>query len=262
MDDQIKLNDIADDLLILNKQTIDTLFRLDNCADCVALYMFYYKTAKWQKTNTIKAVDQYVKKSLKWGIDRVKRTKETLKENGLISIVQRRQDGKISGWYVEVSYLVSDNKLEDVRVKVEDSKNTQNQQVENSTCGFQETNALKEYNKCLKTNNINTINDSVIKEEFERVWKQYPRKEGKEAAFKEYSKLRSKLDYDTFNEFTVLSGIKRYKDYISLNKIESRYVKQGSTWFHGHCWEDEYPIDRFSRDQSKYCKNDLGELPF
>lgn len=150
MDNQVKLNDIADDLLIFNKITVDTLFQLDNCADCVALYMFYYKTAKWQKTNTIKAVDLYVKKSLNWGIDRIKRTKQTLKENGLISIVQRRKDGKIDGWYIEVSYLVAKKKLEDIKVKVEESKNTQNQQVENSTSGFEDTNALKQKIKCLE----------------------------------------------------------------------------------------------------------------
>ena len=57
MKNEIKLNDIADDLLILNKATIDTLFDLDNCSDCIALYVFYYKTAKWQKTNIIKAND-------------------------------------------------------------------------------------------------------------------------------------------------------------------------------------------------------------
>ena len=65
--EQIELNDIADDLLILNKLTIDKLYQLDNAADCVALYMFYYKTAKWQPTNQIKANDEYVKKCLKWG---------------------------------------------------------------------------------------------------------------------------------------------------------------------------------------------------
>ena len=54
----IKLYDIADDLLILNKITVDRLFQLENCADCIALYVFYYKTAKWQKTNTAKANDQ------------------------------------------------------------------------------------------------------------------------------------------------------------------------------------------------------------
>ena len=34
---EIKLNDIADDLLIINKTTIDKLFALENSAEGVAL---------------------------------------------------------------------------------------------------------------------------------------------------------------------------------------------------------------------------------
>ena len=118
MINQICLNDICDDLLIINKITIDKLYSLENCADCVSLYIFYYKTAKWQKTNIIKASDDYVKKSLKWGIDKIRKTKQTLKENGLINIVQRRENGKISGWYIELSYLVSQTKTDDINITV------------------------------------------------------------------------------------------------------------------------------------------------
>lgn len=187
MKQEIKLNDIADDLLILNKMTVDTLFKLDNCADCIALYVFYYKTAKWQKTNTIKANDLYVKKSLKWGIDKIKRTKAILKEHGLINIVQRRKDGKIEGWYIEVAYLVTQKKIDDIKIKVEEinntlnpplepstipeSNNTQNQQVENSTNGEEEINALKEVIKSLKKeikilkeNSINALKEENTKE--------------------------------------------------------------------------------------------------
>ena len=148
--DDIKLNDIADDLLILNKITIDRLFQLENCADCIALYVFYYKTAKWQKTDTVKANDQYVKKSLKWGISKIQKTKQTLKEHGLIDIVQRRKDGKIEGWFIKVSYLVSERKADEIKINVQESNNTQNEQVENCTSGNEETNALKEKIKCLK----------------------------------------------------------------------------------------------------------------
>ena len=146
----IELNDIADDLLILNKITVDRLFQLENCADCIALYVFYYKTAKWQKTNTVKANDQYVKKSLKWGISKIQKTKQTLKEHGLIDIVQRRKDGKIEGWFIKVSYLVSERKADEIKINVQESNNTQNEQVENCTSGNEETNALKEKIKCLK----------------------------------------------------------------------------------------------------------------
>ena len=165
--DDIKLNDIADDLLILNKITIDRLFQLENCADCIALYVFYYKTAKWQKTDTVKANDQYVKKSLKWGISKIQKTKQTLKEHGLIDIVQRRKDGKIEGWFIKVSYLVSERKADEIKINVQESNNTQNEQVENCTSGNEETNALKEKIKCLekeievlKNNNIGKNNNT------------------------------------------------------------------------------------------------------
>lgn len=174
--EELKLKDLADDLLILNKITVDRLFQLDNSADCIALYVFYYKTAKWQKTKVVKANDLYVKKSLKWGIDKIRRTKAILKEHGLIDIVQKRKDGKIDGWYIEISYLVTERKLEDVKIKVQEqeattpeSNNTRNQQVENSTSGIEEINALKEYIKCLKkeiemlkNNNISALQENTV----------------------------------------------------------------------------------------------------
>lgn len=151
MEQEIKLNDIADDLLILNKITIDKLFQLDNCVDCIALYIFYYKTAKWQKTNMVKVNDYYIKKSLKWGLDKIRKTKNTLKENGLIDVVQRRnKEGKIEGWYVKLSYIITKRKLEDAKVIIESNQITQKPQVDNSTSGTEDINALKEYIKCLK----------------------------------------------------------------------------------------------------------------
>lgn len=155
----IELNDIADDLLILNKITVDRLFQLENCADCIALYVFYYKTAKWQKTNTVKANDQYVKKSLKWGISKIQKTKQTLKEHGLIDIVQRRKNGKIEGWFIKVSYLVNERKADEIKIKVQNINNTQNEQVENCTSGNEETNALKEKIKCLE-NELKMLKDN------------------------------------------------------------------------------------------------------
>lgn len=83
--EELRLKDIADELLILNKKTIENLFKLENCCDCIALYIFYYKTAKWQKANTIKANDTYVLKCLNWGVKRLRNAKTTLKDNGFIS---------------------------------------------------------------------------------------------------------------------------------------------------------------------------------
>lgn len=160
---EINLNDIANELLIINKNTIDKLFTLDNSADCIALYVFYYKTAKWQRTNIIKATDNYVAKCLKWGTKKIRETKKTLKENGLIDIIQKRENGKILGWYIQVSYIVSKKNTEDIKIIV-DSKNAQNQQVAEATSGLQETNALKEYIKYLKKE-IETLKSEKNKKE-------------------------------------------------------------------------------------------------
>lgn len=166
-EERIELIDIADDLLIVNKHTIDTLFRLENSADCVALYMFYYKTAKWQKTNQIKASDTYVKSCLKWGIEKTRRTKKILRENGLIDVVQSRENNRITGWYIKVSYLVSKKKIEECKT-ITVSKNTQNQQVANPTSSEQEINALKDTIKSLKKE-IEMLKDKNIYSQGEQV---------------------------------------------------------------------------------------------
>lgn len=134
MANDIDLNDIADELLIVDKRTIEHLFDLDNPADCVALYMFFYKTAKWQGTQSIKANDTYIRKCLGWGAKRVTDTKSALESAGLIRKVARRSNGKITGHFIEVNYLLH--------------QNTRKPLVDETTCGFQETNAYKTNNKC------------------------------------------------------------------------------------------------------------------
>lgn len=149
---EVELKDISDELLILNKITIEKLFSLENCDSCVALYMFYYKTAKWQKTNIIKSTDTYVSKVMKWGKNKITNIKKILKENGLINIVQRRSNGKILGWYIKVNYIISDNKLESTTIHI-NCQNPPEQEVAPARTGCGDTNA---YN-----NNINTYNNNI-----------------------------------------------------------------------------------------------------
>ena len=129
----IDLNDIADQLLIVDQRTISHLFELESCADCVALYMFLYKTAKWQGTGSVKANDVYIRKCLGWGSKRVTTTKGILEKAGLIKKVARRKDGKIVGHFIEVAYLLHHN--------------TRKPLVDETTCGFGETNAYKSIDK-------------------------------------------------------------------------------------------------------------------
>lgn len=99
----------------------------------------------------------------------------------------------------------------------------------------------------LNTNELSNkkTNTKQIEKEFENLWAAYPRKQGKANALRAYEKARkSGVDYQT-----VLDGVYCYAAYVKRNKVEDRFIKQGSTWFNQQCWTDEYkngqaPIER------------------
>lgn len=150
--EEIELIDIADDLLIVNKTTIDRLF-LEKNQNALILYLFYYKTAKWQKHNPIKASDDYCKKCLHWGTDKLKETKQRLKEMELIAIEKRFDEKhKLEGWYVRINYLISDSTIPKTTIPIKPLVDSQ------------ETNTNNNNNRNTN-NNINTINDDDNKED-------------------------------------------------------------------------------------------------
>lgn len=249
----IKLYDIADDLLILNKITVDRLFQLENCADCIALYVFYYKTAKWQKTNTVKANDQYVKKSLKWGISKIQKTKQTLKEHGLIDIVQRRKDGKIEGWFIKVSYLVSERKADEIKIKVQNINNTQNEQVENCTSGNEETNALKEKIKCLEKE-LEMLKDNKKERKPKKQTKsydeqiaEYTENEELQNALKAFVQMRSFIK-KPMTEYALKLMLKKFDELGNNDMTKIAILNQSIT----HNWQGIFPLkDEYTKQEKK-----------
>lgn len=61
-------NFIENSLVILTKQTLDIFLKQNNGADLIALYTFYYYTAKWQEANQIKCTTSSVKNFKKGAI--------------------------------------------------------------------------------------------------------------------------------------------------------------------------------------------------
>lgn len=148
---EIKLTDVADSLIIFNKITFDGLLKTETPADNIALYTFYYYTAKWQGTNQPKCTTAYVANGLKWSESRVRKAKKELSDIGLVEdITSKDESGKISGHFVKVNYFSSSTLKE-------------SHTIENPQCGTPDTvekletnaldnnkNALDSYNKCLK----------------------------------------------------------------------------------------------------------------
>lgn len=260
----IKLNGIADDLLILNKITVDRLFQLENCADCIALYVFYYKTARWQKTNTVKANDQYVKKSLKWGISKIQKTKQALKEHGMIDIVQRRKDGKIEGWFIKVSYLVNERKADEIKIKVQNINNTQNEQVENCTSGNEETNALKEKIKCLE-NELKMLKDNKKERKPKKQTKsydeqiaEYTQNEDLQNALKAFLQMRSFIK-KPMTEYALKLMLKKLDEIGNTDDTKIAILNQSIT----NNWQGIFPLKdgntkQEKQPEKKYDQNGYG----
>lgn len=85
---------------------------------------------------------------------------------------------------------------------------------------------------------------------FDEVWAKYPRKQGKQAAFKAYEKALN----DGISQAEILNGVERYAEWCSATGQDKRYIKHGSTWFNQRCWDDELP------DPSEYEKHTRGIL--
>lgn len=84
----------------------------------------------------------------------------------------------------------------------------------------------------------NTSKNKQLEEDFEKLWKLYPRKEGKKKAFEAYKRA---IKNGTTNK-EIQTGIVNYLTQIRVQRTNKQYIKQGSTWFNGECWNDEYNV--------------------
>lgn len=98
----------------------------------------------------------------------------------------------------------------------------------------------KQYKRTSSTNDQSDrkVSEKQLEEDFEKLWKLYPRKEGKKKAFEAYKRAIKK---GTTNK-EIQTGIVNYLTQIKAQGTAKQYIKQGSTWFNGECWDDEYNL--------------------
>lgn len=102
------------------------------------------------------------------------------------------------------------------------------------------------------TNNTNVHSAKKLRDDFEKLWKLYPRKKGKEAAFKHYKKA---IKSGSSNK-EIQEGILEYQKEIKFKQITEEYIKHGSTWFSNRGWEDEYT---YSNNNTKSISDEIAE---
>ena len=144
--------------------------------------------------------------------------------------------------YIDVEMIYDGKKIKERRIfvnsnPIKENFNTPKEKVEdpikNNFKG-----GIKEKFKENITRFNNTSKNKQLEEDFEKLWKLYPRKEGKKKAFEAYKRA---IKNGTTNK-EIQTGIVNYLTQIRVQRTNKQYIKQGSTWFNGECWNDEYNV--------------------
>lgn len=164
--------------------TLDRLLKA-KMIGLIDLYVFYLKTAKWQKTNKTKCNDIYVRALLDLGSKRLYSLKAKLKDLGLIEVCKIQSDkGHFSGSYIKVNYIHTPL----YRTPVEPSSGKEQQ-------------VLYTGKEVLYTGKESNIGDFCLEDDklFETFWNAHPKRNdkrsGKQPTKKKFIKL-SKPDQE------------------------------------------------------------------
>ena len=180
-------------------------------------------------------------------------------DNGVIVIKHWRMHNLIKNdRYKETSYIeekstliLKDNGVYTVGAKVEPQWNQVGTIVEPQvSIGKDSLGEVSLVEDSLgKTIEQSEIAHDSLKERFEYLWGLYPNKKGKKQAYAAFQRAVKKGT--TVDE--IRNGIKAYVRYIEESKIDSKYIKQGSTFFQQEAWNDDWTppkgsVDKFLED--------------
>jgi hypothetical protein len=220
MDEKIEIIDIADELIIIPKIIIDEFLKFKNPSELIALYSFYYYTAKWQKTNQPKCTTIYASNGLHWNKDKIIKVKNQLKAIGLVNDFKQidQNTHKVKGWYIKINYILKKTTVEESLKNhpplFPEGGNSQRVEIE-------DTNALSSYNLNALSSNNNIL--------FEKFWNLYNKKVGKQNALNQWNKL-NKDDIDK-----VFANVELYVK----SKPDKKYRKDPERYLAKRVFEDE-----------------------
>jgi predicted phage replisome organizer len=87
-----------------------------------------------------------------------------------------------------------------------------------------------------------------IDEMFELLWDEIPNKKGEVKAKKYFINALKKGT--TFNQ--ILNGIRAYNQFVTENKVEEQFIKQGDNYFKEACWNNQYKQTENTKRKTSY----------
>jgi hypothetical protein len=217
--------DTQQEPVVLSKHLMDLLLQSDHGSDCLALYCFYYYTAKWQKTNQPKATTEYTAKGLNWGIGKVRMIKNILRELHLIEDIVIRKDNVIIGHFIKVNFIWTNI----------------NSHPNSFPPGGSSHPMENERGNALSKSNINALSNS------------------KKNIFLPLATFLSKIIEEKkevkHTTAQIQSWTKEISKLIEINEVSMERIKTALRWYKDHCKDDYVPvIESGSSLRSKFIK--------
>lgn len=139
--------------------------------------------------------------------------------------------------YIKIEYKMNGNAIKSREIRLTKMLMAVNKNVNGAV------------NKNVKDNNIssnNNINNKNIysdcekfyKEEFDRFWRAYPRKDSRSKAKEKFIKLKPDKELVDL----MIKQIERFKNTDSWKKDNGQFIPYAITWLNGRRWEDEVEI--------------------
>lgn len=195
---------------------------------------FFYKTySEWESEITL---SQY----------QVSRSIKVLKDLGVVETKLKRANGSPT-----IHYRVDMEELSKSIINKLDNRKSTNLIMEDEVSRQSLTVDDTVDDSSRKNTSSNELTVS-----FESLWSLYPRKQGKQVAFKKYKQA---IEKGTRHE-EIEQGIKDYVEHIKSNNIKQNFVKHGSAWFNQAGWLDEYNMKK--KHINAYSEEEINSLPF
>lgn len=224
----------------LTSDTVDFLLSQKNGANYVVLYQML--CLKSVNSNGLLArqigeiivpydVEKIQRDCKHFDIDTVRVALELYKKLGL---VYEQQDGILQ--ITDFDRLVGSQTISAEKKQIQIANRQSGKQGGTKVENFPpEIKILRDKEIDIEEKNTIKKEKSKIEQEFEEVWKLYPRKEDKKKAFLAYKTARKKASFDEIKK-----GVETYNNHIKASNTDKRYIKLGATYFNGECWANNY----------------------
>lgn len=241
--------DNSEEPVVLSKPLFDLLLGQKNYPDLIALYSFYYYTAKWQRTNVPKATNGYVAKAIGWSEDKVSRIKGVLIDLGLIENTKHKEEttNRILGHYIKVKFLWTRNHpyFEKAIPEVFQGVDSNGTNAYNITSNIINTNNENALDLNFSNSNHSSNSASVLRarethilpKQFNLFWELYPKKADKGKALTEWNKICQRKNGERPTWKIIRKAI---LEQINTERWQERdYIPLPSTWLHQSRWLDD-----------------------